>query len=101
MEVGVNVCRELRADKAIAEILPAVFLCVLWNVEEKTKNVLRIFSLVLSDLLPSIYCICFLHSCLSRLSELLWSHNIPLLVCRSYGLVGSIRLQVSVSSVST
>ncbi|XP_043189117.1 NEDD8-activating enzyme E1 regulatory subunit-like isoform X2 [Amphibalanus amphitrite] len=33
-------------------------------------------------------------SCLSRLSEVLWSHNVPLLVARSYGLVGSIRLQV-------
>lgn len=50
-------------------------------------NFFQSFSMVITTNLPEVT--------LMELSKTLWTLNIPLLACRSYGFIGSIRLQIS------
>uniref|UniRef100_A0A8D8T1H8 NEDD8-activating enzyme E1 regulatory subunit n=1 Tax=Cacopsylla melanoneura TaxID=428564 RepID=A0A8D8T1H8_9HEMI len=54
-------------------------------------NFFQAFSLVVTTNLPE--------TTLIELSKTLWNLNIPLLACRSYGFIGSIRLQISEHTV--
>lgn len=38
------------------------------------------------------FCFAFLYSTLLHLADVLWNFQIPLLICRTYGLVGYMRI---------
>lgn len=60
------------------------------NYREERYFVLRCF-VIYPFAYILIYC-AFLYSTLLRLADVLWNSQIPLLICRTYGLVGYMRI---------